>query len=89
MIAGVTNAEKLEREQEHSKQKAILGYDPEKWVHTEVKIRDEEQYEIEYVDLKINPPTRGNHKFAYCRDLYEDVHAFLEKKEMGTNQSRD
>ena len=80
MIVGVTLAEKLEREKEHTKQKAILGYDPEKWPHTEAKIRDEEHYEIDYVDLKPIPPTKGNHKFAYCQDLYEEVHAFLEKR---------
>ena len=34
MIVGVTQAEKLEREKEHIKQKPILGYDPEKWVST-------------------------------------------------------
>ena len=28
MIVGVTLAEKLEREKEHTKQKAILGYNP-------------------------------------------------------------
>ena len=81
-----SQAEKLEREKEHTKQKAILGYDPEKCVHTEAKIRDEEHYEIDYVDLKLISPTKGNHKFAYCQDLYEEVHAFLEKKKMGTNQ---
>ena len=56
MIVGVTLADKLEREKEHTKQKAILGYDLEKWVHTETNIRDEEHYEIDYVDLKIIPP---------------------------------
>ena len=64
LIVGVTQAEKLEREKEHTKQKAILGYDPEKWLHPEAKIRNEEHYEIDYVALKLISPTKGNHKFA-------------------------
>ena len=61
MIVGVTQAETMEREKHHSKQKAILGSDPEKWVCTEAKIRDEEHYDIDYVDLKIISPTEGKH----------------------------
>ena len=35
MIIGVTQAENGKREKEHAKQKATLGYDPEKWIITE------------------------------------------------------
>ena len=59
------------------KQKAIRGYDPEKWVSTGAKIRDEEQYGLDYFDLKIISPTKGKHTFAHCQVLYEEVHAFL------------
>ena len=66
------------------KQKAILGYDPEKWVSTEARIRDEEHYDIDYVDLKIISPTKGKHKFTHCQVLYEEVHAFLKKRKWAT-----
>ena len=71
MIVGVTKVEKSEREKEHAKQKATLGYDPEKWICTGANIRDEEHYSIEYDDLKLITPTQGKHRFAYCQDLYE------------------
>ena len=80
MIVGVTQAEKMEREKEHTKQKNILGYDPEKWVSTEAKIRGEGHHEIDYHDLTTIPPTKGKHKFTHCQVLYEEVHAFLEKR---------
>ena len=88
MIVGVTQAEKLEREKEHIKQKVILGYDPEKWVSAEANMRDEEHHELDYFDLKIIPPTTGKHKFAHRQVFYEEVHAFFKKKEVGTNQDR-
>ena len=43
MIAGVTLAEKGEMTRDTGVQKAILGHDPEKWVKSNVEIRDEEQ----------------------------------------------
>ena len=55
---------------------------------TEAKIRDEEQYGLDYFDLKIISPTKGKHTFAHCQVLYQEVHAFLNKKEVGTNQDR-
>ena len=80
MIVGVTKAEKSEREKEHAKQKATPGYDPGQWICTGAKIRDEEHYNVEYDDLKLITPTQGNHRFAYCQDLYEEVHVFLSKR---------
>ena len=89
MIVGVTQAEKMERGKGHIQQKAIRGNDPEKWVRTEAKIRDEEQYGLDYFDLKIISPTKGKHKFTHCQVLYEEVHALQQKKkEVGTNQDR-
>ena len=74
MIVVVTQAEKQEREKELAKQKTILGYDPEKWVKAEAKIRDEEHHELEYHDPKTIPPTKGKHMFAHCQIVYEEVH---------------
>ena len=58
MIVGVTQAKTMEREKEHIKQQAILGYDPGKRVSAEAKIRDEELHELDYFDLNIIPPTK-------------------------------
>ena len=48
MIVGVTLVEKEERKNDRTLQKALLGYDPEKWIKTDPEIRDEEQVEVEY-----------------------------------------
>ena len=67
-------------EKEHIKQKIILGYDLEKWVSAEAKIRGEEHHELEYHDLATIQPTKGKHKFAHCQVLYEEVHPSLKKR---------
>ncbi len=75
MIVGVTLAEKEERANDRTIQKTLLGYDPEKWVKANAEIRDEEKMEVEYQSLKTIQPTRGEHRFAHCKVLYEEVHA--------------
>ena len=77
MIVGVALTEKEERINDHTILKALLGYDPQKWVKTEAEIRDEEQLEVDYQSIEIIQPTRGKHRFAHCQVLYEEVHAFL------------
>ena len=47
MIVGVTLAEKEERAKLQVIQKALLGYDPEKWTKAKTVIRDEEHLELE------------------------------------------
>ena len=77
MIAGVTIAEKEERKKYHTVQKALLGYDPEKFLKTDAEIRDEDQEQQEYQRIAMIPPTKGKHRFSHCQAFYEEVHAFL------------
>ena len=88
MIIGVALAEKAESAKQHTIFKATRGYDPEKWVKAKATIRDEEQLKPEYKSIDIIQPTKGKHKFTHCQGLYEQVHAFLGKKEMGPSQQR-
>ena len=82
MIVGVTRADEEERKNDHTLQKALLGYDPGKWVKTDVEIRGDEQLEVDCQRLEIIQPIRGTHIFAHCQVLYEEVHAFF-KQESG------
>ena len=43
MIAGIALAEKEERTVDKEIKKATLGYDPDKWLRSDVQIRDGEQ----------------------------------------------
>ena len=80
IIVGDTLAEKEERVESRVMQKALLGYDPQKWVKANAEIRDEEHLEVEYQSLKTIQPTKGKHRFAHCQILYEEVHAFLKQR---------
>ena len=87
MIVGATLAEKEERANDRTIQKALLGYDLEKWVKTDVEIRGEEQMKVEYQSIQIIQPTKGKHRFAHCQVLYEEVHAFLMKRKWAQHKS--
>ena len=79
-IAGMTLAEKEEREKEKVVNKSVLGYDPETMVKTKVQIKYEDLAEDAYEKLKLPPVVKGKHKYAYCQNLYEDVHTFLQHR---------
>ena len=80
MIAVVTIAEKNERAKEKVVNKAVLGYDPEKWVESSLKVRggNQDNRTSQYLDLP--PPIQGKHKHSRCQQLYLDVHRFLQKR---------
>ena len=80
MIAAVTMAEKGEREKEKKKEKAILGYDPEKWTDTNCVIKNGSSERRMYQALDLQPPIRGRHEHCYCRRQYLDVHAFMKRR---------
>ena len=80
MIVAVTLAEKEERKKIHSIQQIALGYDTLEWMKGDAKVRDESQLDIEYREVKLISPTRGNHKFTQRQKLYDDVHNFIGKR---------
>ena len=80
MIVGVTLAEKEERAKQEVMQKALLGYDPEKWTKAKAAISDEEQLKLEYQSIDTILPTKGKHRFAQYQTLYEEAHAFLKHR---------
>ena len=59
MIAVITIAEKDERAKAKVVSKAVLGYDPEKWMETSVKIRSGNQESRTHQCLSLPPPIRG------------------------------
>ena len=71
---------KAERAKQLVVQKATLGYDPEKWTKAKATIRDEEHLKLEYQSIETISPTKGKHRFSHCQTLYEEVHAFLKKR---------
>ena len=80
MIAAVTMAEKEERGKEKKKEKAILGYDPEKWTDANCVIKNGSSEGRMYQALDLPPPIRGRHKHCYCQRQYLDVHAFMKRR---------
>ena len=68
MIAGVLTAEKERRIKDKHVSKSVLGYDPDKWIQTEVNIRSEKQNEVDYQKLEMPPHIRGKHKFSHCQN---------------------
>ena len=77
MIVGITQAEKTERAKQMTIFKATQGYDPEKWVKTKPRIRDESNLETNYNHIDLAPHTTGKHRFAHCQTRYEQIHSFL------------
>ena len=79
-IAGMMLAEKDEREKEKAVNKSVLGYDPDTWIKTKAHIKYEDLVDDAYEKLKLPPVVKGKHKYAYCQDLYEDIHIFLQQR---------
>ena len=65
IIAAVTIAEKEERKKVHTIQKAICGFDPLKWTKTDAEVRGEGHLEVDYQEVHLIAPTKGNHWFAH------------------------
>ena len=81
MIAIVTLAEIEERKKTEKTQTVVLGYDPKKWVETEVQLRDGERHQFNYTRVTLPPPVQGKHKYSHCNHLYGDIHTFLANRE--------
>lgn len=80
-IADVLIAEKEKRAKDKQVSKAVLGYDPDKWIRTGINIRSEVQNDINYKKLEMPPAIKGKHKDSYCQTLYEDVHRLMQQRE--------
>ena len=80
MILGVALAEKTERAKQLTIFKATRGFDPEKWIKTRPKIRDEADIEPEYKSIDLVPHTKGKHRFMHCQAMYEHIHNFFQKR---------
>lgn len=76
MIVAITKAEKEERQKRYTTRKATLGYDTNKFLKTNIRIRDERNHQVQYERLEIAPPATGRHRFTHCQTLYRDVHKF-------------
>ena len=87
MIAVITMAEKEERKKNLEVQKAIVGYDPEKWMKTNVQLRDDDQAHQTFQAFALPPLIKGKHKFAYCQHIYKEIHAFLQEREWAPIQA--
>ena len=66
-IAGVLIAEKERRAKDKQVSNVVLGYDPDKWVQTNVDIRIEDQNEVAYKMLEMPRPSKGNTSIAIAR----------------------
>ena len=62
MIVAITLAEKEERARVKFTNKTVLGYDPECWIDTSLKIRTEIYNDHDYNDLVLPPPNLNRHK---------------------------
>ena len=70
-------AEKDERDKDKKIDKALLGYDPMKWVKSDAEIKNEDQSSLSFEKIEFPAPTRSKHRFHFCQRLYEEVHRFL------------
>ena len=50
-------------------------------------MRDEGHLEVDYQEVQLIAPTKGNHRFAQCQMLYEDVHSFLKERKWALAQT--
>jgi hypothetical protein len=80
-IAGMTLHIKELRAKQQVADKATLGYDPEKWVRADGRVRHEDKDTTEYHKLNIQPAVQGRHKHSKCQTQYEEVHAFIAGRE--------
>ena len=46
----------------------------------DANVRDESQLDIEYREVKLFTPIKGNHQFTHRQKLYEEVHNFIGKR---------
>ena len=68
----------------------VLGYDPEKWTDTNLKICKGNQGGRNCHAFELPPPIMGKHRHAFCQQLYLDVHDFLScRKWAPTNLEED
>ena len=81
MIAAVTKAEKEERSRAKAVDQQLLGYDPEKWVETDLRLDRSLQDRRAFSPLDLQPPVVGVHRFDFCQHMFEEVHAFLRARE--------
>ena len=58
-IATVLSAEKEERAKGKQVDKMTRGYDPDKWINSNVRIRREDRASTEYTLLNLPPPNKG------------------------------
>ena len=79
-IAGMTIIEKEAREKAAKVEKALIGYDPDKWIKSEGAIRKEDQAALKYEKLNRPPPVKGRHKYTHCQRLCEQIHEFLAER---------
>ena len=49
-------------------------------------VRGESHLDVTYREVKVIAPTKGNHRFAQCQMLYEDVHSFLKQRKCAPAQ---
>ena len=86
MIVAISKSEKEERANRIKVKKATLGHDPKRWLKTQVMIRDERKYDIEYKRVDLPAVVTGRHKFAYCQQLYTDVHKLMADRQWAPAQ---
>ena len=53
----------------------------------DAEVRGECHLEVDYKELHLIAPTKGNHRFAHCQMLYEDVHGFLKERKWAPAQA--
>ena len=91
MIVAVTKAEKEERKKERKKAKTIdkqlLGYDPEKWVETDLSLDRSMQHRRNYTRLVIPPPLKASTSTSFARNYMRRSMASYNKGN-GPRQSR-
>ena len=66
MIAAVTKAEKEERTIAKVIDKQVLGYDPDKWIDTNLSLEKSMEHRRTYSRLVLPPPIDGVHKYEFC-----------------------
>ena len=81
VMAAVTIAEKQERTKRKASQKQTLGYDPDVWMHTDPRIRNDDEEGCVFQKLDLPTPLRGKHRFSHVAHMYKDIHKFLASRQ--------
>lgn len=79
-VAQITLAEKEERERRKKVQKLILGYNPDLWKITDIRIRNYVEDDCNFQPIHLPNPLQGKHKFSNCNGLYLSIHAFINQR---------